>query len=444
MAQEFSIIDAFRALEDVEDTIEIKPVRKTTRKVVNENVNKVTKETKLVEKPVYDMRPEYDSRKSFYGKARVDEKPNGTKILWSYSTPVCMIKDGKATLLTRGYYGWSSSPTTLRHVKEFLKQNGFDTYTLNELPKHYEVKDWYDIRENKRVDSVKSRLLKESETVNLNDEEDIKKGKEILADGEKKDDNVEQIVDVDAETIDELKDSYIGNVILRCPVCRTLIYKKPEALKKDEEDEEIYNKEDACPHCGAEDGYELVGQVASLNVEPEAEESTTGAPDAEEASEEDAKKPEPIEEPEDKEENKEVETEEEKQENNFAFEGLDEQRFDSLVNKYIHNVYENVQDYKTTDGELNEKENKFIVEGLITYKNGKTLKTKFVFEAVKDAKTNKNKFKGLNETFTKAKRPFTLVASIKDDNLVCEQLSYNYDVKVSNENKKVKGKVFSK
>ena len=280
MAQEFSIIDAFRALEDVEDIIEVKPVRKT-RKVVNEGINK-TNENKLVEKPVYNMKPEYDSRKSFYDKARVDEKPNGTKILWSYSTAVCMIKDGKAFLLTRGYYGWNTSQTTLRHVKEFLKQNGFEAYSSNELPKHYEVKDWSDIRENKRVDSVKSRILKESETVNLNDDEDIKKGKELLADGEKKDDNIEQIVDVDAETIDELKDSYIGNVILRCPVCRTLIYKKPEALKKDEEEEDIYNKEDACPHCGAEDGYELVGQVASLNVEPDTPEETTGAPDTEE------------------------------------------------------------------------------------------------------------------------------------------------------------------
>ena len=51
MAQEFSIIDAFRALEDVEDIIEVKPVRKT-RKVVNEGINK-TNENKLVEKPVY-------------------------------------------------------------------------------------------------------------------------------------------------------------------------------------------------------------------------------------------------------------------------------------------------------------------------------------------------------------------------------------------------------
>ena len=80
--------------------------------IINESLN---------EEPTYDLGTRYDSRQSFYGKARVDVKDN-KQVLYSYGTPVCMIKGGDVTLLPH----WSCSQTTLRHVKEFLKQNGYD------------------------------------------------------------------------------------------------------------------------------------------------------------------------------------------------------------------------------------------------------------------------------------------------------------------------------
>lgn len=67
----------------------------------------------------YDLATRYDSRASFYSKARVEVKDNGTLLLWSYNTNVATIKNGKA--FVRGTY----SQTTLRHIKEFLLQNGF-------------------------------------------------------------------------------------------------------------------------------------------------------------------------------------------------------------------------------------------------------------------------------------------------------------------------------
>lgn len=80
-----------------------------------------------------ELQPEYDRRKSFYGKARVEVKDNGDKLLWSYNTMVCKISQGGAFVF--GTY----SATTLRHIKEFLKQNGFEATTKKQIMRDYEV-----------------------------------------------------------------------------------------------------------------------------------------------------------------------------------------------------------------------------------------------------------------------------------------------------------------
>ena len=80
-----------------------------------------------------ELSPSYDSRKSFYGKAHVVTDDDGTEILYSYDTPVVKITDGKVELLTQ----WDSSQTTLRHVKEFLRQNGFEATSKSQIAKMY-------------------------------------------------------------------------------------------------------------------------------------------------------------------------------------------------------------------------------------------------------------------------------------------------------------------
>lgn len=90
------------------------------------------KEENLNESPSYDLRPQYDARQSFYSKARVED--NGEElVLYSYNTPVARIVSGNVELLPK----WDFSQTTLRHVKEFLKQNGFETGSVSELRKMY-------------------------------------------------------------------------------------------------------------------------------------------------------------------------------------------------------------------------------------------------------------------------------------------------------------------
>lgn len=81
--------------------------------------------------PNYELQPMYDARKSFYGKAHVWEDDYGQKTLRSYSTNVATIKDGIAEV--HGTY----SATTLRHIKEFLKQHGFTADSKAQIERDY-------------------------------------------------------------------------------------------------------------------------------------------------------------------------------------------------------------------------------------------------------------------------------------------------------------------
>ena len=78
----------------------------------------------------YELKPNFDSRNSFYKKAYVIEEENTIK-LKSYQTIVAEIKNNKP--LVYGTY----SPTTLRHIKEFLKQHMFKAETSSQILKDY-------------------------------------------------------------------------------------------------------------------------------------------------------------------------------------------------------------------------------------------------------------------------------------------------------------------
>jgi hypothetical protein len=78
----------------------------------------------------YRLPTRYDSRKSFYGKATV-EVSDGKQVLYSFGTKVAEIENGKAKVF--GTY----SPTTSRHIKEFLLQNSFKAENSKQIMKDY-------------------------------------------------------------------------------------------------------------------------------------------------------------------------------------------------------------------------------------------------------------------------------------------------------------------
>lgn len=67
-----------------------------------------------------ELSPVYDGRKSFYGKARILTDGNSMTLL-SYGTPILKIEGDVYTLFFRDE---DLSNTTMRHLREFLRQAG--------------------------------------------------------------------------------------------------------------------------------------------------------------------------------------------------------------------------------------------------------------------------------------------------------------------------------
>ena len=81
---------------------------------------------------IMELCPYYDSAKSFYGKAKVIEIENDV-FLMSYDTIVAFFNRDTKVAKVIGTY----SATTLRHIKEFLKQSGFKAETKKQIEKDY-------------------------------------------------------------------------------------------------------------------------------------------------------------------------------------------------------------------------------------------------------------------------------------------------------------------
>lgn len=85
---------------------------------------------------IYELTPVHDNRKSFYGKAHVIvNTDNHTTTLKSYDSIVARVDHSNASAVVVGR--WADSATTLRHVKEFLKQQGFPVGTKAQLTERY-------------------------------------------------------------------------------------------------------------------------------------------------------------------------------------------------------------------------------------------------------------------------------------------------------------------
>lgn len=90
------------------------------------------------------LNPIHDSRKSFYNKAvftidsvlwgtAAELNAPGEKHLYSYNTEVAYIDSDGVHLLPC----WNYSATTLRHVKEFLRQNGYTADSVQQMRRDY-------------------------------------------------------------------------------------------------------------------------------------------------------------------------------------------------------------------------------------------------------------------------------------------------------------------
>lgn len=269
--------------------------------------------------------------------------------------------------------------------------------------------------------------------------------------------DLENIIDPLAETEEDVKDSYLGKAILECQICKSLIYKAPEEVVLNE-DKTLANETEACPYCQSVGGYKVVGQVVefkpenkdevkvnvetketgkveedltkagkrdidedikNLTVETEDQKITISSEDKEDEEDEE----------DDKEEHPEtiapVEPEvEDKFKETTDFDEFDDDGFNKLGEGYLKEVYENVKSFKTTASKLT-KDGRLVVEGLITFKSGKSGKTEFVFEKISSS-NGKLKFIGENLKISNNKKAFRLNGALNNKKFVCESLNYSY------------------
>ena len=86
---------------------------------------------------LFELTPKFDSRKSFYGKAKISFEGD-RRLLLSYGTPVAFIDfEVHGNRLPVLLDGWDSTQTTLRHAREFLKQNGFKADSKKQMQRDY-------------------------------------------------------------------------------------------------------------------------------------------------------------------------------------------------------------------------------------------------------------------------------------------------------------------
>ena len=104
-----------------------------------------------------------------------------------------------------------------------------------------------------------SEAFKQLEILNEDVFDLDKDGLEDLRDFQDEDEEeVIDVIDPEAETEEELEDSYIGKVILDCSVCHTDIYKDKEDVIIDEETQ-LANVGEECPYCFSVDGFKVIG-----------------------------------------------------------------------------------------------------------------------------------------------------------------------------------------
>lgn len=288
-------------------------------------------------------------------------------------------------------------------------------------------------------------------------------------------DQMTDIIDPLAQSEEDLQDSYLGKAILDCIICQSKIYKDPSEVIISEQGD-LANVGEECPYCQSADGFKIIGQVAEYNPEETEEETEDQIDDQIEEKESITEGVQKVDietdsdkvsmqqdedgkvvvttEPKDQIniENKEevispisAETEAEFTKEDDGFEDIEidefeEEDFDSLGEGYLKRVYENVAKYKTVKGSVNG--NKLKLEGIITFKSGKQVKTNFVFESKSITKTGKLKFIGENKQFAKGKNAFTLTGKMKGSKLLAESLTYNYRAKdAKGASKKLYGRI---
>lgn len=488
-ADGFTIVGKVAPFEETEVKVEEKPAEEGAVVEVeetNESLKGLMKNKKSLEEGKVNeftyLAPMYDNAKSFGNKASVSDDGN---ILYSYNTKVISIIDGKPVLQVGEDL---LSQTTLRHIKEFLKQKGFKAESKQQILKDYgqaslkESKESADDLTDEEIYEMFMNKLVGSKDQVFYDE----KGERIPPRFTKGPYKIEDVlVEKNANGVDCIAVKASNKALLKQAIDIAQYYKADYEVKE-------YNRQDSHKKYGvlidygsadlekllADDGKVFAMKKKGENLEKDQQypvksplpaqtglkdngaldlsKTEAGDPKKEFVLTEDMKEKnkeavrkilarnkkkklsEGIEEVKietgdqvikvesKKSEDKEtiVPPEEMEKEEEIEVEGIDESCFNELGQKYLKRVYENVQAFRTTGCKADK--NKLIVEGQIKFTSGKKAKTSFIFEAKTMTKRGNARFTGLNENLARGKNSYTLTGKIKDKKLMVENFNYNY------------------
>ena len=117
------------------------------------------------------------------------------------------------------------------------------------------------------VEAFKAMNLLESEDISLNQDgfEELKGFMDEA--GVDPDEESTDVYDLEAEAAEDLKDSYVGKVVLECSVCHSDIFvdKAEVSVGTDSEGLACYDIE--CPYCMSNEGFTIIGEIAPFNEE---------------------------------------------------------------------------------------------------------------------------------------------------------------------------------
>lgn len=290
-------------------------------------------------------------------------------------------------------------------------------------------------RKNRRFHHKPRRLVGEDydpkhNRYDLKDPEDVEKAKRVR---EESDGDSDLVIIHPAYSH---KKPRPGNAIISCKACEEVFYLDKSELEQSADDPDLYNADMRCENCGAEDGYDYIGDVAEVDTPSAKEAIAERESDADEFEE-------PEEEPKDEtgeeteeESGEDYEDEDEEEEP----EELVEESFDRLINKYAKSVYENFESYRTTSISQTGK-GEYLVEGyILSLKGGKRRNVSFTLTEA--YKKNGHTFyncqnKGLIETTAKA--PLRFSTKQEDKKLIFESLKYRYPQEVDGKKYLVEG-----
>ena len=152
-------------------------------------------------------------------------------------------------------------------VTKFDLENAFKALDEIAIPKVGRVRpNRPDLKESvKRVDRTSMLVEDYYDLYNREDVNELKEDREAEIASAKLA-KIEKIVDLDAESPEDLQPTYVGKTIIQCPQCLTLFYKDPSDIVASEENPDIVNVDEVCQHCGNDSGYTIIGKVAEEEV----------------------------------------------------------------------------------------------------------------------------------------------------------------------------------